>query len=233
MRSTDARYGKIWYYGKDEYVGRSLHNYGEFSGEECEIIHSLAVPNKLCLDIGANIGVMAQMLESYGFECVSFEPQPEIHKLLSLNSKGRCFNAALGSVEGTAKMPRLRYGDKHNYGGMSLNTKSALGSYDVPVYALDSYNFQNVGFMKIDVEGWEEEVLKGALDTIARCRPVMYIEDDRVEKSKSLRKFITETLNYSIEQSSPPLFRPNNFRNNPVNIWDREYVSHNIICRPN
>jgi FkbM family methyltransferase len=229
MRSIEARYGKIWYYGKDEYVGRSLHNYGEFSGEECEIINSLATGT--CLDIGANIGVMSQMLTYYGKECVAFEPQPEIFKLLELNFEGLKFNVALGSESGTAKMPRLRYGTKCNYGGISLNTRSELGSYDVPVMTLDSLQIASVGFIKIDVEGWEQEVLKGASETISQYKPVMYIEDDRLEKRASLRQYINY-LGYDIEVSEPPLFRPNNFFNNPKNIWDKNYVSCNLICRP-
>ena len=231
MRSVIGRFGEVWYYGKDEFVGRSFHNYGEFSGEECEQILALASEKDgLCLDIGANIGAIAQMLEFHGKECVAFEPQSEIYKLLVRNFYGKAINCALGSEEGTAQMPRLRYGAKYNYGGMSLNTKTELGSYPVPVKTIDSYNFQNVSFMKIDVEGWEEEVLKGAVDTIKRCSPIMYIEDDRQEKSKSLHNFL-DSLGYSYTLSSPPLFRLNNFFNNPMNVWGKNYVSHNLVCR--
>lgn len=232
MRSVKGRFGEIWYYGKDEYVGKSIHNYGEFSAEECDIILSLADKTKLSLDIGSNIGVMAQMFEHYGYPCVAFEPQPEIHKLLVKNFKGETHNCALGSAEGTAQMPRLRYGARYNYGGMSLNTRSELGSYPVPLKTLDSFKFENVGFIKLDVEGWEEEVLKGAIETISKYRPIMYIEDDRQEKSISLRKYISE-LGYSIEESRPPLYRPNNFFGKRVNVWaPNNILSFNIICKP-
>lgn len=232
MRSVNGRFGEIWFYGKDEYVGKSLYNYGEFSGEECDIILSLADKNKLSLDIGANVGAIAQMFEYHKYPCVAFEPQPEIYKLLQKNFSGESHNCALGSTNGTAQMPRLRYGAKYNYGGMSLNTRTELGSYPVPVKTLDSFNFDNVGFIKLDVEGWEEEVLKGAVNTINKYRPVMYIEDDRFEKSISLRKFISD-LNYSIEDSRPPLYRPNNFFGKAVNVWaPNNYLSYNIICRP-
>jgi FkbM family methyltransferase len=232
MRSVNGRFGEVWFYGKDEYVGKSFYNYGEFSGDECDIILGLADKNKLSLDIGANVGAIAQMFEYYKYPCVAFEPQPEIHKLLVKNFKGETHNCALGSAEGTAQMPRLRYGARYNYGGMSLNTRTELGSYPVPVKTLDSFNFENVGFIKIDVEGWEEEVLKGAVETINKYKPVMYIEDDRREKSDSLRKFIT-SLGYSMEDSRPPLYRENNFFGKKVNVWaPNNYLSFNIICRP-
>jgi len=232
MRSVKGRYGEVWFYGKDEYVGKSFYNYGEFSGDECDEILSLADKSKLSLDIGANVGAIAQMLEYHDYSCAAFEPQPEIFKLLQKNFKGEAYNCALGSEDGTAQMPRLRYGARYNYGGMSLNTRTELGSYPVLVKTLDSFNFENVGFIKLDVEGWEEEVLKGSVSTINKYKPIMYIEDDRKEKSVSLRKFITE-LGYSIKESNTPLYRENNFFGKKVNVWaPHNYLSFNITCRP-
>ena len=46
----------------------------------------------------------------------------------------------------------------------------------VQVETVDSYNFQDVGFIKIDVEGYEKFVLEGAQQTIARCRPTIQLE---------------------------------------------------------
>jgi FkbM family methyltransferase len=233
MRSVQGRFGETWYYGKDEFVGKSFHNYGEFSGEESDIILGLANKNKLSLDIGANIGAMAQMFEYYDYPCIAWEPQSEIYKLLKKNFHGEAHNCALGSADGTAEMPKLRWGARYNYGGMSLNTTTELGHYTVPVKTLDSYNLTNVGFMKIDVEGWEEEVLKGAKETILRDRPIMYIEDDRKDKSVSLQRFIKEELGYTIEKSIPPLYRANNFFGLARNVWaPNNYISENIICRP-
>jgi FkbM family methyltransferase len=232
MRSVIGRFGEVWFYGKDEYVGKSFYNYGEFSGIECDEILSLADRTKLSLDVGANVGAIAQMFEYHQYPCIAFEPQPEIHKLLVKNFSGETHNCALGSVESVEQMPRLRYGARYNYGGMSLNTRTELGSYPVPVKTLDSFNFQNVGFIKIDVEGWEEEVLKGATTTIIRDKPIMYIEDDRQEKSASLRKYITG-LGYSIEESRTPLYREDNFFGKKVNVWaPNNFLSFNIICRP-
>lgn len=229
MRSVKGRWGEVWFIGKDEYVGRSLFNYGEYNPDETEMILSLA--SGLCLDIGANFGVMSQALEANGFSVVAFEPQPDVYKVLRKNVVGECHNVGLGATHSIAYMPKILTGSKANYGGQAIGTKSELGTIEIIVNTLDSYNFQNVGFMKIDVEGFEERVLRGGVETIARCRPIMYIEDDRVEKSRSLRSFIT-SLGYTIEEHSPPLFRENNFFGKKENVWDRNYVSHNLICRP-
>lgn len=229
MRSVKGRWGEIWFYGKDQYVGRSLYNYGEFSGEECEKILELAKGK--CLDIGANIGAISQMLAANGFEVIAFEPQPAIFNLLQKNFSGEAYNCGLGDKEYLAAMPRLRYEDRNNFGGISLDTTGILGHISVPVKRLDSFNFEDIGFIKLDVEGYEEKVLRGGEELIKKYKPILYVEDDREEKSLSLRTYI-RSLGYNIEEHSPPLYRKNNFFKLEKNIWDRNYVSHNIICTP-
>ena len=229
MRSVEGRWGTVWFYGKDEYVGRSLYNYGEYNPDETEMILSLA--SGTCLDIGANWGVMGQALEANGFTVISFEPQPDVYNILRKNVKGECHNVGLSDSPATLSMPKILTGSRANYGGQSIGTRSELGTIPVSVVTLDSFGFENIGFMKIDVEGFEEKVLRGAVDTIARCRPILYIEDDRVALSASLRAYI-RNLGYSIEEHSPPLYRPDNFFGLKKNIWGRNYVSHNLIARP-
>lgn len=231
IRSVEGRWGKTYYEGKDEYVGKSLHNYGEYNPDETEMIISLAQKDKLCLDIGANFGVMTQALEANGFECIAFEPQPYVFKILEKNVF-KCYNIGLGEVPGVFKMQKIFDGNRANYGGNSILDHSTMNpTIDINVDTLDNFYFQNVGFMKIDVEGFEEKVLRGAKETIERCRPIMYIEDDRREKSISLRKYIS-SLGYSIREHYPALYRENNFFGLKKNVWDKNYVSHNIICEP-
>ncbi len=237
MRSVNGKYGEVWYYGKDEYVGRSLHNYGEFSPDECDKILSLAnqlgPANTVCLDIGANVGFITQMLVYHGFETIAFEPQPAIFALLQKNTKfkAHCHNLALGSVAGTAKMPRVDYSRKGNFGGLGIGERTALGTIDVRMVTLDSMEFQRIGLIKLDVEGYELEVLKGGRETILRDKPIMYIEDDRMQNSSSLRGYIEE-MGYTIEEHDPTLYREDNFFELKKNIWNKNYVSKNIICMP-
>lgn len=238
-KEIDGRWGRCKFFRKDEYVGRSLWYYGEYNPDETEMIVSLADKEKTSLDIGANMGVISQALIACGHKVVAFEPQPEVHKLLEfncLNAMGggayQTYNTAVGSVAGTAIMPKVYYSEKGNFGGLGLGEKSIYGSYEVPVVTIDSYGFDNVGFMKIDVEGYELEVLKGAYETITRCNPIMYIEDDRTAKSAALREHI-RALGYSIEEHKPTLYREKNHFGLKKNVWDRNFASHNLICRPN
>lgn len=237
MKTVETAYGPCTFYGKDEYIGRSLYNYGEWSGLECEKIVSLARERTdgICLDIGANLGFMTMALLNAGELVYAYEPQPAIYDLLDKNTKGwdgTCWiwNKALGSRNETAKMPRIRYGSKGNYGGAGIGHRSELGTIDVDVETLDSQELENVKFIKIDVEGFEAEVLRGGFETIKRDKPIMYIEDDRDDKRASLYKILGE-LGYEWEDHNPPLYRESNFAGLKKNIWDRGYVSHNIICR--
>lgn len=230
LKSCQTAYGPCKFYGKDEYIGRSLYAYGEWSGDECDRLVSLG--SGLCLDIGANVGFMSMALASR-FNVVAFEPQLELFKLLRENVSEKpveCHNVALGSTMGTAHMPLIRYGDRGNYGGVPIIKTGGFGTILVQMRTLDSFNFEGVGLIKIDVEGYELEVLKGAVETIARCKPVLYVEDDREDKRGPLRAFI-RALGYEIEEHRPRLFRTNNFAGTAVDIWSVPYESHNIICR--
>lgn len=232
-KTVDGRWGKCKFLAKDEYVGRSLYNYGEYGPDETEMILGLA--SGVCLDIGANIGVISQALLANGYRVMAFEPQPEIFELLSENCRSVggefvVFNTAVGSSAGVATMPKVQYSAKGNFGGLGIGDTSIYGTIDVPVTTIDSYHFPNVGFVKIDVEGYELEVLRGMVDTITRCRPVLYIEDDRRERSAALREYI-RSLKYDIEEHKPTLYREENFFGLKKNIWDKNYASHNLICR--
>lgn len=240
MRSCQTAYGPCKFYGKDIFIGRSLYAYGEWGGEEASVIASLAVASSgLCLDVGANIGFMSMAMLDAGCDVVSFEPQPALFDLLVENTSKwqihsnftRILPFALSDFNGTSTMPRIRYGEKGNYGGLALGQRSELGVIEVECRTLDSMSFNKIGFIKIDVEGHETAVLRGARQTILRDRPIMYIEDDRPDKSLHLQEMI-KGMGYTIERHYPKLFRKDNFAGNPVNIWDVEYSSHNLICRP-
>jgi FkbM family methyltransferase len=230
IQSVVGKYGRTYYFREDMYVGRSVFQYGEFSPEECSYILDLASEKKgTVLDIGANIGCITQALVAAGHTVQAWEPQPEVYNLLARNcgNIATLHNCALGSSRGIAFMPKVDYSKVGNFGGLGIGS----GTLEVEVMTLDSYQFQDISLMKIDVEGFEEEVLRGATETIGRCKPIIYLEADRQEKLKSLANYLAE-LGYSITEHAPPLFSPNNFYNNPKRAWDKNYVSLNWVCRP-
>lgn len=230
------------------FIGRSLYAYGEWGGEEASVIADLASSRTgYALDVGANIGFMSMAMLAAGCHVMAFEPQPALCDLLLENTSGWAKSSialvmpfALSDFNGKSTMPRIRYGEKGNYGGLALGQRSELGTITVECRTLDSLldslrttstETYPIGFIKIDVEGHEMAVLRGARATILRDRPIMYIEDDRPEKSLALQELI-KGMDYTIERHYPRLFRKDNFAGNPVNIWNEDYSSHNLICRP-
>lgn len=239
MKSCQTAYGPCKFYGKDMFIGRSLYAYGEWGGEEASVIADLASSRTgYALDVGANIGFMSMAMLDAKCDVISFEPQPALRDLLLENTApwprstaALVLPYALSDFCGVSTMPRIRYGEKGNYGALALGQRSELGTITVECRTLDSLSIGPVGFIKIDVEGHEMNVLRGARETILRDRPIMYIEDDRPEKSLALQELI-KGMDYTIERHYPRLFRKDNFAGNPINIWDAEYSSHNLICRP-
>ncbi len=233
IASVDGRWGKCHFFKQDLFIGQSLLHYGEYNPDEIEFILGLAAKagrDKTVLDIGANIGVIAQALEHEGFTVEAFEPQAEVFELLKMNFKGIAHNVAVGEKARTTVMPRLDYTEVNNFGGISCGTSSkSRGSVQIPVHKLDDYKYGNVGLIKIDVEGYEELVLRGTVETIARCKPILYLEDNREDKRAGLHQILTE-LGYKWELHRPPLYRERNFFNKKENIWDRDFRSTNIVC---
>ena len=230
VASVEGRWGTCYYIKDDEYVGRSIKNYGEYNPDETEFLLALAAerPDSLVLDIGANIGVMAQALKASGYRVEAFEPQKAVYDILCLNFNGAAHNCALGASAGTAYMPKQVYHARGNFGGCSLGS----GDVAVEVRTLDSFEYADIGVIKLDVEGFEEQVLRGGVETIAHCRPLIYLEADRVEKIPALKAYVAE-LGYSWEEHKPLLYRHENYFSKHVNVWaPMNYASHNVLCRP-
>src|SRR5262249_13602917 len=74
----------------------------------------------------------------------------------------------------------------------------------------------------------EQAALEGATATLSRLKPVLYVENDRREKSESLIRCL-DSLGYSMYWHAPPLFNPRNYFGNPRNVFG-PIVSRNMLC---
>lgn len=236
IRVKRCRQGLLMYNVADEYVGRSLHLYGEFSEGEGDAFRQLISPGQVVLDIGANIGAHTLCFANLvgpGGAVLAFEPQRIVYQMLcgnmALNAVTNVFanHLALGREAGSVLVPQLDYAQPGNYGGLALG--SFASGERVSVVALDSLDLPRCDFVKIDVEGMEREVLGGAARTIARFQPTLYVENDRAEHSQAL---IADLLGigYRLYWHCPPLFNPKNF-DEAENVFGG-IVSVNMICLP-
>jgi FkbM family methyltransferase len=148
--------------------------------DELAVFEQFVGRDSVFLDIGANIGTVSVPMAQKVKEVLAFEPVPENVELLRENIRlngvpnARVFPLALGSEEGSVSL-QTESGDTGSF--------SVRGEGDTPMVTLDSLH-TNPSFVKMDVEGHELEVLKGARETIERYKPVIWFEINLIESRK-------------------------------------------------
>jgi FkbM family methyltransferase len=124
------------------------------------------------VDVGGHVGTWARVLATR-FEAVeAFEPMPAHRECFVENVTAPNVNlyaCALGAAESEVNMT--------TYAGNSGHSHVAdNGEIRAQMRTLDSFAFRDVDFLKIDTEGYELEVLRGAVRTLKRCKPVIIVE---------------------------------------------------------
>jgi FkbM family methyltransferase len=149
---------------------------------ELGILHELVPPGCTAIDVGANRGYYSYALARIAGRVEAFEPNPVLARFArqKLGPKVRIHQVALADREGREKfyVPQDEHGVDQHLGGNLGNIygSSRYAEHEVRVATLDSFGFDEVGFIKIDAEGSEIAVINGAKDTIARCRPNLVVE---------------------------------------------------------
>lgn len=126
---------------------------------------------RTAVDIGAHAGFWTKRLASNFSQVVAFEPVPEHFECLQQNATApntQKYQCAIGAAQGTALVAVAL-----DNSGMSKISDDGI---EVAVHMLDQYQLADVDFVKIDVEGYELNVLQGMQDTVNRCSPVIFVE---------------------------------------------------------
>ena len=183
-------------------VGYQILERGSFDPDEVRIVLNLLQLRRkhygdgvIAIDCGANIGVhtieWAKMMTGWG-SVLSIEAQERVYYALAGNiAINNCFNAiavhgAVSSESGVMQIPTPNYLVPSSFGSLELRQRSGNEYIGQPIdyqnlvnvrkLALDEYNLPRLDLIKIDVEGMEMEVLRGAAQSIERSHPVMLIE---------------------------------------------------------
>ena len=235
-----ARHGSMLINCHDAFMGQSYLRYGECFEHEVAVLLSLLRYPGLVIDIGANMGVhtvpVAMELARQGRTMLSFEPQPVIFQQLCANlALNGLMNVvalpyACAAEDGVVSFSAPDYRQHGNFGGVSMSKQPPISAVvTAPCHTLDQIVGEApVGLIKIDVEGFELEVLKGAKNLITRLHPAMYIENDRIEKSAALIQWLFDH-DYQLWWHITALYNADNFLKNEENIFGR-IVSFNMLC---
>ena len=232
----EARHGTILYNKNDIYIGKSIEKYGEFSYLEAKIFEQICKDGDVVIEVGANIGAHTLYLSKlvgngYVF---AFEPQRLVFQNLCANlalnsiSNVYAYQEAISDENGSILIPECDFTKNNNFGGINIeNTKNGT---TVNKQKLDNFlnKIDRLKLLKIDVEGMEILVIKGAKELIDKFRPIIYVENDRQEHSKELIELLW-SLDYKMYWHLPKLYNKNNFFCQEENIFGN-IVSVNMFC---
>lgn len=225
---------------RDSVIGKSLMIEGEWAAQEIEVFKQFLRPGMLALDIGAHIGThtipMARMV-SPGGVVVSFEPQRIPHQILCANATLNAldniyaYRAFVGARSGVGHSAEYNPRAESNYGAISAGKYWNEGMLlsDVPMLTVDELDLPACHFMKLDIEGEEPNALLGALGTIKRFKPAIYLEANVNDNLQSLAD-ILEPLDYTLSWHVYGCSRSNNYRG-ATPLFDT-HAETNIIATP-
>ena len=190
IRSSEERLVRTKINGKpysissdDDYLD---HVEGEFEPEMVSLFKSLIQPTDTVLDIGANIGCTSLLFGDLARKVYSFEPSPTTHRWLVQNvriaklNNVEPINLGLGKDAGTFE---LTFAPNNRSGGFVSNLTNASEGHQVEQITIAKgddfireHQIAKVDFIKIDVEGFEQSVIEGLAETIAREQPIVALE---------------------------------------------------------
>lgn len=185
------------YFKNDLYIGRCLSEEGVYALEELEFLGRFLRAGDWVVDGGANIGCHSLYfsgLVGASGGVLAFEPQRLVFQVLCANlalnelDNVFAFGEALGNCEEMAFVPVLDYARVNNFGGVGLSSQGE----PVRRLRLDDLGLPRCRLVKLDVEGSEVEALEGMVETLGRCRPILYVENDRPSRPLEL----LESLGY-------------------------------------
>lgn len=164
------------------------HQLREFRSD-VKLYRSLLPPGALCFDVGANVGKKSEAMLQAGSRVVSFEPNPAVlPELRACCGRRNNFVVVEAAVGSAAAVATLYARETHGVSSLLQEWEEEVShTHQVPMVTLDS-SIQRFGrpyYCKIDVEGWELEVLKGLTQSIPLLSFEFHLIDQEIRKTIS------------------------------------------------
>jgi len=217
-----TRFGLMAYHERDTVIGRSIKLYGEWAPGEIRFLQQFIEPGDWVIDAGANIGAhtipFAKFVGSDG-KVFAYEPQRVPYQLLCANAVLNnlyniyALNLGLGRKPATVRVPFYLEGNIGNIGANHWGVGDP-----VQIVTIDTFAFPAIKLIKIDVEGMERDVIEGAVQTIRKSRPYIFLENNVEEKSAQLIQMLLD-LGYRCWWFFEPYYNPDNYYGFHENIF--------------
>lgn len=202
-------------------VGAQLLENGVYDRYEVDMLKELLKVRRahhgdgvVAIDLGANIGVhsleWASLMKGWG-AVVAVEAQERIFYALAGNLtlhnafNARAIWAAVDETEGEIAIPEPDYTKQASFGSFELKPRMGVEFIGQPIdygkpsvyvktISVDSLELQRCDLMKMDIEGMEESGLRGAVETLKRCQPLVYVET--IKSDQGVIKAFLESFGY-------------------------------------
>jgi len=174
--------------------------------EEMSFLNLIVKGHDLVIDIGGNRGNFAYRFWQLRASVEVFEPNPACASVLSAWAVGKpnvhVHSVALSSTSGSAYLhiPVDDSGIEHD-ASASIENNEFTHARDqlVDLETLDSYSFQDVSMIKIDVEGHEHSVIDGAEKTLRSSFPALLIEIEQRHSSNPISEMFNQIQNFGYQ----------------------------------
>jgi len=187
---------------------------------EAKLLRFIGIKPSVMLDIGANTGFYSAVLEDIvgADNLFIFEPLPHLYQQLKRRfKKAHVFGFALSSKEGkqNIRVPYIdgkRFDTRATFNAHAEPDQTGFDEIEVRLFPLDyiakKVNFNSIGFIKIDVEGHELDVLNGGIKTITQFKPLILIEIEARHHRFPITKIFTnlEGIGYKGYYLNPDSF---------------------------
>lgn len=169
---------------------------------ELALVPFLADPARAAIDAGANRGIWAHVLARHCPKVYAFECNPKLFQVLAAAAPPnvQALSFGLSSADGEANLFVPGENGRYSNQGASLSAAKVEGvahtALPVSIRRLDRLALDPIGFIKIDVEGHELDVLAGARDLIARDKPTLVVEIEARHTKRPLADSLDEIESY-------------------------------------
>ena len=149
-----------------------------------DIIDKYLTKDSICIEAGSHIGTLAIKLSKVCKKVYCFEPVINTFNLLKYNMENNCnnnyelFNKGLGEI---CKTENINWISDEGSGGIGLTNNlysknnNKIGE-EIEIVTIDSLNLDKLDYIKIDVEGYEENIINGSINTINKYKPIIILE---------------------------------------------------------